>query len=79
MKNDAQHPHLKESRVLISTNNLHVVASKRLRSHRLFLMARLTSIDEFVLLEQLASLCSDEWSMRKNHYAVSITKLNQTR
>ena len=34
---------------------------------------------QFVVLEQLASVCSDEWSMLKNHHKFKITKLNQLR
>ena len=34
---------------------------------------------QFVLLEQLASFCSDEWSTLKNHHIFSIKELNQLR
>ena len=40
---------------------------------------RLLASMRFVLLEQLSSLCSDEWSTLKNHHIFSIKELNQLR
>ena len=59
------------------------MVSERLRSYSLFLMAcegnRLLASMQFVLLEQLASLCSDEYSTLKNHHIFSIKESNPLR
>ena len=59
------------------------MVSERLWSHCLFLTPcqgnRLLASMQFVLLEQLASLCSDEWSTLKNHHIFGIKELNQLR
>ena len=85
MKNDAQHPHLKESEVLISSNKVFMwwqpndfgVTVIFTGSPRI----SITSLDAFVSWgNQHPSLCSDEWRMlKKNHHLFCIKKLNQLR
>ena len=74
MKNDTQQTHLKDlGGFNFHQESFHVVVSERLRNQYFFLMAcqrnQLLASMQFVLLEQLTSLCSDErGTLKKSSY-----------
>ena len=83
MKDDAHYPHLKDSGG-INFYQQSSCGGKQTSLESLFFSngssrKSIISFDAFVLLEQLASLCSDEWSMLKKSSCILYKEIELTK